>query len=391
MFDEPSRDRAIIEERSAGLKAWPILGVLIVQSFLCLAHWFLYCTLIGFWWPMSPSTHHALRIVFFLLSFLFMLASLLSFRFSNWLVALIYQVAAVWLGLLNFFFWAACLAWLLDLALRVSMPGAAHLHARPIIAIVLIVVVLLASVYGMVNARIVRIRRHTIKLPNLPASWRGRTALVCSDLHLGNINGIRFARRMFNLIRRLDPDILFIPGDLFDGTKADPLKIAAPLLELKPPFGIFFVSGNHEEFGGSTHYAEALRRGGFRVLNNERVLVDGLQIVGVPYSSSTQPMSLRHLLNGLKLSEGSASILLQHVPNRLPVVEQAGVSLMLCGHTHKGQVFPFTWITRRAFGEFTYGLHPFAALQVLTSSGAGTWGPPMRVGTNCEAVLLTFE
>ena len=63
----------------------------------------------------------------------------------------------------------------------------------------------------------------------------------------------------------------------------------------------------------------------------------------------------------------------------------------ISGHTHGGQVFPFTWITRRAFGKFTYGLQVFGALQVYTSSGAGTWGPPMRVGTHPEMVLLTFE
>jgi hypothetical protein len=93
----------------------------------------------------------------------------------------------------------------------------------------------------------------------------------------------------------------------------------------------------------------------------------------------------------LELVEGEASILLSHVPSRLPIAEQAGVSLQLSGHTHGGQVFPFTWFTRRAFGKFTYGLQQFGALQVYTSSGAGTWGPPMRVGTHPEIVLLRFE
>ena len=242
----------------------------------------------------------------------------------------------------------------------------------------------------MVNARFIRVRRRTVQLPNLPSAWRGRTALVCSDLHLGNINGVRFARRIAETVRRLNPDIVFIPGDLFDGTKADPRIIAAPLFELAPPFGVFFVSGNHEEFGGATHYVEGVRSKGIQVLENERIIIDGLQIIGVAYSSSTSPMSLRHFLLNLHLAGGPASILLQHVPNRLPIVEQAGVSLMLSGHTHGGQIFPFSWITRRAFGKFTYGLQRFGALQVLTSSGAGTWGPPMRVGTHPEVVLLNF-
>ena len=102
-------------------------------------------------------------------------------------------------------------------------------------------------------------------------------------------------------------------------------------------------------------------------------------------------MKLRARLDGLHHDPGRASILLNHVPNRLPVVEQAGFSLQLSGHTHGGQLFPFNWFVRYAFGKYSYGLQRFGRLQVLTSSGAGTWGPPMRVGTRPEIVLLTFE
>lgn len=373
------------------MKAWPVLGILIVQALLCLAHWFLYSTLIDFWWPLSPEAAGELRIIAIALSFSFMVAALLGFRFTNWLVALIYQLAAVWLGLLNYLFIAACLAWLTDGALRVALPGVAHLHARPYILDVLFTAAVLTVVLGIANARYIRVRRVAVQLPNLPSAWQGRRALVFSDLHLGNINGIRFARRIAAMAQNLSPDIIFIPGDLFDGTKANPDNQAAPLYSLKPPLGIWFVSGNHEEFGGESHYAEALRHAGFQVLENERVTIDGLQLVGVPYHASTSPMQLRTFLESLHLNEGQASILLQHVPNRLPIVEQAGVSLQLSGHTHGGQMFFFTVITRRAFGKFTYGLQRFGKLLVYTSSGAGTWGPPMRVGTIPEIVLLTFE
>jgi hypothetical protein len=84
-------------------------------------------------------------------------------------------------------------------------------------------------------------------------------------------------------------------------------------------------------------------------------------------------------------------ILLNHAPTRLPIVEQAGFSLQLSGHTHGGQFLPYTWITRRIYGRFTRGLHRFGSLQVYTSTGAGTWGPPMRVGTRPEIVLLDFN
>lgn len=374
------------------MKAWPILGILIVQSILCLAHWFLYITWLAFWWPVGPATVSAVQIALTVLSFVFMVGAVLGFRFTNWLVALLYQIAAVWLGLMDFLLVGSAAAWISDFGLRLIVRGEGEGRVRPWIAVAMLAGAVATSIYGILNAKIIRIQRKSVQLDRLPASWRGRTALLVTDVHLGNINGIRFARKVAALAAELRPDVIFVSGDLFDGTKADPERIAAPLLEMKPPLGVYFVSGNHEEFGGTTHYTEALRRhGAFHVLDNERVLVDGLQLVGVSYAASTHPMSLRHFLTGLRLSGGSASILLQHVPNRLPIAEQAGVGLMLCGHTHKGQMFPFTWVTRRAFGEFTYGLHRFGMMQVLTSSGVGTWGPPMRVGTDSEVVLLTFE
>jgi predicted MPP superfamily phosphohydrolase len=113
--------------------------------------------------------------------------------------------------------------------------------------------------------------------------------------------------------------------------------------------------------------------------------------VGVPNGEAHNPIRLRATLEALQLNSGEASILLNHMPSRLPIVERAGVSLQLSGHTHVGQLFPFNWLTRRVFGKFIYGLQSFGALQVYTTSGAGTWGPPMRVGTQPEIVLLTFR
>jgi len=373
------------------LKARPIIAIAIVQSVFCLAYWFLYRTWIDFWWPVSPAAALALRIALSVLSVSFVVAMVLSFRFSNPLVRLIYRIASVWLGLSNFLFVAACLAWLTDLLLRLLLSANIRIAARPLIAGAFLLSAVGTAIYGMLNARYIRQRHLTVRLPNLPEAWHGRTALLISDMHLGHINGARFAGRIAAMARQLNPAMIFIAGDLYDGAKIEPATQAAPLSELSPPLGIWFVGGNHEEFGGAAHYEDALRRAGIRVLHNERVVVDGLQILGVPYGQSTHPIQLRAFLEGLNLKNASASILLNHVPGQLSIAEHAGVSLQLSGHTHGGQFFPFSWVTRRAFGKFTYGLQRFGDMQVYTSSGAGTWGPPMRVGTHPEIVLLTFE
>lgn len=367
----------------------PVLPIVIVQSLLWLAYWFLYRTWVDFWWPMGPHAMLLLRVGLGVLSVSFLLATILSHRISNGFVRIFYWIAALWFGLSNFLFWGAWLAWLSDLALRIMLP-ANRMAARPYTAGILLAVAVVTAVYGFLNARNIRLRRLTVTLPNLPASWRGREALLISDLHLGNINGTGFARRIAAKAAELNPAIVFIAGDLFDGTKVDPARLAGPLFTISPPLGVWFVGGNHEVFGGAAYYEDALRKAGLRVIHDERVDVDGLQIVGVPYGQSTEPEQLRAFLEGLGLKGGPASILLNHVPNRLAIAEQAGVSLQLSGHTHGGQIVPFSWVTRRVFGKFTYGLQRFGEMQVYTSSGAGTWGPPMRVGTNSEMVLLTF-
>lgn len=369
------------------MKFWPVLGLTFLQVFLLLAHWFLFLTMVHFL-PLGSVGARVLGAVLLVLAVSFEATSLASYRYDNRAASTAYTAAAVWLGFLSFFFWAACLCRLAELGLGIA--GQDTAEARLVVGSGLFALAFLAGLYGMVNARRIRERRVTVRLPGLPASWRGRTGLLVSDLHLGHVNGERFAERIAGIARRLNPDVVFIAGDLYDGSKIDAARLPQALFRLKPPFGVFFCGGNHEDFGDSDEYERALRNSPMRVLHNERVDVDGLQVIGVSYRDAAYPMHLRSFLDGLNLN-GTASVLLNHVPSRLPIVEQAGVSLQLSGHTHGGQIVPFTWFTRRAFGKYTYGLQRFGRLQVLTSSGAGTWGPPMRVGSEAEVVLITFE
>ncbi|HEY3704806.1 MAG TPA: metallophosphoesterase [Terracidiphilus sp.] len=368
--------------------SWPIGAILIMQSILFLGHGLLFVTWKSFW-SLDRSVSAPLAAVLLVLSVSFTSASMLGFRYTNAFIAVYYKLAAIWLGCLNFLFWAACLCWPADLFLRLTMPHAS-LEVRPWIAIILFGIAITVSLCGFVNARLIRERRVTVKLPNLPHSWRGRNAMLVSDLHLGHVNGAGFSRRILKIARRLDPSIIFIAGDLYDGSTVDAERLARPLFEMKPPLGVYFSEGNHEDYGDAAGYCAAVRDGGIRVLRNEVVDVEGVKIIGVPYAESVYPAHFANFLESLQLKPEQPSILINHVPNRLPLVEKAGVSLQLSGHTHGGQVYPFTWFARRAFGRFTFGLQEFGRLQVLTSSGAGTWGPPMRVGTAPEVVLITF-
>jgi uncharacterized protein len=360
--------------------------VITFQSVLFLAHWFVYRTWTAFQ-TTDPATAVALKAALAVTSSTFITASLLAFRYYNAFVRVFYRIAATWLGFFNFFFLAAGLSWLVLLGVRLS----GIQFGRPTIAGLLFSLAALAGLYGLVNARLVRVTEIAIKLPNVPRSWRGRTAALVSDLHLGHVNGIGFSRRIVGKIEQLRPDIVFIVGDLFDGTKVNAEEAMSPLKQLSARYGAYFVTGNHEEFSDPTKYIEAIKRAGIGVLDSQKIVVDGLQIVGVNHSDSAEPARFRSILAQADIDRYRASILLSHSPHVLSVVEESGVSLQLSGHTHAGQVFPFTWFTRNIFGEHTYGLSRFGELMVYTSSGAGTWGPPMRIGTCPEIVLIRFE
>jgi hypothetical protein len=372
---------------SSGVRARIPIAVSIIQAFLFLVHIALYATWTFFWGVQESSRVTELRIALAILSVSFVAASLLAHQYFNPLVRALYTVASVWLGFLSFFFLAACACWIvygvpLLFGVRVEK------HA---LAAVCFGLALFAGIAAIVNAAWTRVVRVTVKLPNLPAAWRGRTAALVSDLHLGHVRNAGFLRRIVRKLSQLRPDALFIPGDLYDGTAVDLARLAKPWSEFSAPLGAYFITGNHEQFSSPAKYLDAVRQSGIRVLQNEKIVLDGLQIVGVDYHDSTNVERFRSILRQVNLDRNVASILLVHNPNRLPVAAEAGISLQLSGHTHRGQYFPFTAIVSRIYGKYAYGLNRFGDLAVYTSCGAGTWGPPMRLGSNPEIVLFQFE
>jgi len=369
------------------LKRRIVIFATVVQSILVLGHLLVYETWVTLWGAPQGSRLTALRLVIAVLAISFVPTTLLAHRYFNGPVRFVYHLASIWLGAFNFLFIAACLSWIAYAVAYVAhLPISGHAIAGTLFGLAI-----LASLYGIVNAADIRVRRVTVKLPGLPASWHGRVAALVTDTHLGHIKGYRFLTRLVGMLRQLKADVVFISGDLFDGTKVDASRLVSPWKQLKPKFGSYFVTGNHEEFSDSRKYLEAIEGSGIHVLRSEKVNLDGLQVVGVPYHDTGDAKHFESILQNADLDRDIASVLLAHVPQGLPIAEKQGISLQLSGHTHGGQIFPFTWFTWRIFGDYTYGLKKFGELFVYTSSGAGTWGPPMRVCTQPEIVLISFE
>lgn len=358
--------------------------IAVIQFVLFLAHFFLYQT-----WTFQhvPAHPRALGLTLGLLSISFVTASVLAFSHTSAPVRVLYRTAAVWMGFLSFLFLAAVFSWMLLGA--ATLAGVSVNFHRMVDA--LFAIALALGLYGVWNANWTRITRAGVRLENLPDTWRGRKAALITDVHLGHVRNRGFLQRLIAAVLREEPDLIFIAGDLFDGTAIDAAKAAEPLNQLTAPHGVYFVAGNHEQFGDDSKYLSAIAATGVRVLKNERVNVDGLQIVGVPYRDAVGSGGLASVLRGVPLDQQRASILLTHAPDDPAAAEARGFSLQLSGHTHLGQFIPWSWMARRMYRQFVYGLSRIGRMQVFTSSGAGTWGPPLRLGSNPEIVLLEFE
>lgn len=358
----------------------------VVQFILFLTHFFIYETW-TFTAPGNEATALWLKVTVGVLSVSFLGTSLLAFRYTNPILRTLYRIAAVWLGIVSFLFFAAGASWVVFGVTRLAGTNV-NFHA---IVKVAYAAAILSGIAGVLNAGWTRIRRIPVRLENLPETWRGRTAALVSDLHLGHVRNGSFLRRIVAKVMRENPDAVFLAGDLYDGTAIDAAKAAEPLRDLRAPQGTYFVAGNHEQFGDDSRYLQAVSNAGVRVLHNEKVDADQLQIVGVPYNHASRDEHFQKVLQQIGVDRNRASILLTHAPDRPHIAEKEGISLQVSGHTHVGQFYPWTWMARRIYRQFVYGLSRIGKMLVYTSSGAGTWGPPLRLGSSPEIVLLQFE
>ena len=352
-----------------------------------LLHWLAYRAVISFFGVSGEQGINILRVVFFAFGSSFFAASLMSFRFNNFFTRIFYTTSAIWLGVFYFFLLSAGVTWFVYYLSQIAGIGA----SAQVIGQYLFIVAILISIYSIVNASIITVKKLDIILPKLPQIWQNRTAVWVSDAHLGQVHNLGFAKKVARQISALKPDIVFIGGDLYDGVAGDYKKLAEPFGQISAPLGIYFITGNHEEFGDPAPFLEAVASVGIKVLLDDKVEIDGVKIIGIDYADTRHRAQLFEDLSELGVKPGDPNILLSHEPDRLGVAEMHGIALQLSGHTHVAQVFPLNLFTRLVYHGFDYGLKKHGDMQVYTSSGVGTWGPPMRFGNRPEIVKITFK
>lgn len=259
------------------------------------------------------------------------------------------------------------------------------LFTKPSIFILATLLFFAAGIYG---AYFTKVKEVSISLPNLPLNWQGKKIVQLSDLHLGNIYGPNFLKRLTSQVNNLNPDLIVITGDLFDGTDNRFAEFTPLFSDFQAKYGVVFVMGNHDTYLDADLIEKTLEFSGATVLRDEALFLDGLEIIGLDFNNSDEPV----LIDGLDyINKNGPRILLKHLPVKPSFSNDLQIDLQLSGHSHRGQMFPLSLLTRLIYGKYHYGLQVGVDYQMQTSSGVGSWGPPLRTFNQSEIVLIELN
>jgi predicted MPP superfamily phosphohydrolase len=314
----------------------------------------------------------------------------------------------VWMGLMALFFFALVgldllrgLAWL-----SVRLSGHRELLDDPerrlflsrLVAGAAATIVLPAAGVGVVRGLgTLIVKPVEVKLRGLPPELDGFKIAQLTDLHLGPMRAGAWVAEVVGKTNAAKPDLIAITGDLVDGSVPELAHDVAVLAELKAPSGVFFVTGNHEYFNDLEGWMQHLPKLGMRVLHNERVSIErggsAFDLAGVDDHSGHR-FAPDHGADVSKAMAGRnpvrAVVMLAHQPKVIDEAAEHGVGLVLSGHTHGGQIWPWSNLVRLA-QPYLRGLHDHAGTQIYVSDGTGFWGPPMRLGSTAEIALVTLR
>jgi len=320
----------------------------------------------------------------FISATLFMIGGVMGFSNSLSLTGhIVYGIAAITMGFMLFLLFSTLLVEPLHLFMKFK-PVVYGFLAVGLAAII--------SMIGLWNATNLRISQIEIPVKGLTKEIR---AMHLSDIHLGHFRGKGYLQQIVDKTNNQKPDVVFLTGDLFDGRIRLNEKSLEPLKQLNMP--VFFVEGNHDIYTGVEMVKHLLRKNNVRVLENEVTGWGELQIIGlnhmladnsaVDMHSSGNRETIQSVLELLETENNKPTVLLHHSPDGIKYASDKNVDLYLAGHTHAGQLFPINYITELLFA-YNRGLHDFNGTRIYVSEGAGTFGPPMRLGTRSEITMI---
>jgi predicted MPP superfamily phosphohydrolase len=252
----------------------------------------------------------------------------------------------------------------------------------------------LAIVAVVQGAREPRVVRHEVKVPSLPGGRAELKLVQLSDLHLGTLLGERWLEKRIAEVNALGPDLVVVTGDLVD-SEIGPVAPLAPVLRtLSAPMGVYGVTGNHEFYAGLGKSLGVYEAAGIRTLRDGWLeAAPGLVLTGVDDLTARRQLGLdgRALDAAFEgVPNGSVVVHLSHSPLLVREAAARGARLMLSGHTHGGQLWPFNYLSAIPY-PFQAGRYEVDGMTLAVSRGTGTWGPPMRLFFRSEIVEIILR
>ncbi len=255
-----------------------------------------------------------------------------------------------------------------------------------------------ATVYGFFSARKGPfIIKHDIYIKNLPEAFENFSIAQISDLHVGPTIKRPYVEDVLEKISHLNPDLIAVTGDLVDGSVKYLKSELQPLKDMIAPYGTFFVTGNHEYYSGVDLWLDETDRLGMKNLINSNELIsrsgDQIAIAGITDLKAHQIKPAHKSDPGLALRsvpDNITKIVLAHQPNSIHSVHEIGADLQLSGHTHGGQFWPFTYLTKLV-NPYIAGFYDHYGTQIYVNRGTGYWGPPLRIGVPAEITLIRLK
>lgn len=312
----------------------------------------------------------------------FIVLLVLSRTFTNLIVHWLYVVFSLILGFLFYLtIFAICLQLIRLFKFKINQ--LLFVRVSFLLAIILFTI-------GLYNAAFPRIKNISVKMAGLQTTWQGRRIVQISDVHLGGVYGLGFLSRQVTRINALDPDLVVITGDLFDGTENRLNSFGPELAKLKAKKGVIFIPGNHDNYLGLNKIEPVLKEANIIFLKDEALVIDGLEVIGLDvHELNNEDTNL--VVTNLQPYSGQARLLLKHIPKDIAWAKYLSVGLQLSGHSHNGQMFPLSLLTYLFYGQYQYGLHTEGDFNIYTSSGLGSWGPPVRTFNPAEIVVITIN
>ena len=257
------------------------------------------------------------------------------------------------------------------------------------------VTALLLAVVGLVQGlRPPVVRDYEVQLAGLPRERDGLVLVAISDLHLGTLIGRRWIERVVNRVNAMRPDLVLVVGDILEGHEGRvETEIVPSLAKLRAPLGVWAVTGNHEFYNGIERSVALIEAAGSTLLRDRWAeAVPGLILAGVDDLTARRQFGRddRSVDQALAHRPGGATILLSHTPWAADRAATAGAGLMISGHTHNGQIWPFNHMVRLRY-PLLGGRYEVDGMPVIVCRGTGTWGPRMRLWRPDEIVRITLK